>query len=61
VVDGRTVLCLGPDEWLVLGGREEDYPGAAAALDLSANRVVLELSGAAADVLSTGCSAIVSS
>ena len=25
-VDGKTVLWLGPDEWLVLGGREADYP-----------------------------------
>ena len=23
-VDGKTVLWLGPDEWLVLGGREAD-------------------------------------
>jgi sarcosine oxidase subunit gamma len=54
---GRTVLWLGPDEWLVLGGREEDYPDAAAAVDVSAARVVLELSGPrAADVLATGCS-----
>jgi sarcosine oxidase subunit gamma len=56
-VGGRTVLWLGPDEWLVLGGREEDYADAGAAVDVSANRVVLELSGsAAADVLATGCS-----
>ncbi len=53
----RTVLWLGPDEWLVLGGREEDYPGAAAVIDVSANRVVLELSGPeAAGVLASGCS-----
>jgi sarcosine oxidase subunit gamma len=57
VVDGRTVLWLGPDEWLVLGGREEDYPGSTAAVDVSANRVVLELSGAEAGrVVATGCS-----
>jgi sarcosine oxidase subunit gamma len=56
-VDGRTVLWLGPDEWLVLGGREADYPEAAAAVDVSANRVVLELAGdGAAEVLATGCS-----
>jgi sarcosine oxidase subunit gamma len=56
-VDGRTVLWLGPDEWLVLGGREHDYPAAAAAVDVSANRVVYELYGpGAADVLATGCS-----
>ena len=50
-------LWLGPDEWLVLGGREDDFPDADAAVDVSANRVVLELSGAdAADVLARGCS-----
>ena len=47
---------LGPDEWLVLGGRETDFPDAAAAVDVSANRVCLELSGpGAADVLARGC------
>jgi sarcosine oxidase subunit gamma len=54
VVDARTVLWLGPDEWLVLGGREEDYPDAAAAADVSANRVVFELAGPG-DALATGC------
>jgi sarcosine oxidase subunit gamma len=55
-LDGRTVLWLGPDEWLVLGGREEDYPDVAAAVDVSANRVVFELAGAgAAEVIATGC------
>ena len=50
------VLWLGPDEWLVLGGREEDFSGLPAAVDVSANRVCLELSGAgAAEVLSRGC------
>ena len=50
-------IWLGPDEWLVLGGREEDYPGAAAAVDVSANRVGFALSGpGAADVLAQGCS-----
>ena len=44
-VDGTTVLWLGPDEWLVLGGREEDFPDAAAAVDVSANRVVLRARG----------------
>jgi sarcosine oxidase, subunit gamma len=54
--DGKTVLWLGPDEWLVLGGRVEDYAQAAAAIDVSANRVVLELAGPeAAEVLSGGC------
>jgi len=49
-------LWLGPDEWLVLGGREQDYPDAWAAVDVSANRVCLELAGpAAADVLARGC------
>lgn len=51
------VLWLGPDEWLVLGGREEDYPEAAAAVDVSAARVCLELAGAdVEDVLARGCS-----
>jgi heterotetrameric sarcosine oxidase gamma subunit len=50
------VLWLGPDEWLVLGGREEDYPNAAAAVDVSANRVCFELSGDdVEDVLAQGC------
>ena len=54
---GGDVLWLGPDEWLVLGCREADFPEAAAAVDVSANRVVLELSGPdAADVLARGCS-----
>jgi sarcosine oxidase subunit gamma len=49
-------LWLGPDEWLVLGGREDDYPDAWAAVDVSANRVCLELAGeGAADVLARGC------
>jgi sarcosine oxidase subunit gamma len=57
VVDGRTVLWLGPDEWLVLGGCEEDYAGVSAAVDVSANRVLFVLSGeGAADVLAGGCS-----
>jgi heterotetrameric sarcosine oxidase gamma subunit len=37
-----TELWLGPDEWLVLGATEADYD---VACDVSANRVVLELSG----------------
>jgi len=49
-------IWLGPDEWLVLGGREEEHAGAAAAVDVSANRVCLELAGdGAADVLARGC------
>ena len=55
-VHGRTVLWLGPDEWLVLGGREEDYRGAAAAVDVSANRVVFELTGdGVPGLLAGGC------
>jgi sarcosine oxidase subunit gamma len=51
------VLWLGPDEWLVVGGREEDYPRAAAAVDVSANRICLELTGDdVEDVLAQGCS-----
>jgi len=54
---GRLVLWLGPDEWLVLDAREEDFPAAAAAVDVSANRVALEIAGPrAADVLARGCS-----
>jgi sarcosine oxidase subunit gamma len=56
-LEGRSVLWLGPDEWLVFGGTEADYPDAAAAVDVSANRVAFELSGAdARDVLAAGCS-----
>lgn len=51
------VLWLGPDEWLVLGGREAEYADAAAAVDVSAARVVLELAGDdAREVLAQGCS-----
>jgi heterotetrameric sarcosine oxidase gamma subunit len=47
---------LGPDEWLVLGGREQDHADQPAAVDVSANRTCLELSGeGAADVLARGC------
>ena len=50
------VLWLGPDEWLVLGRREEDFPNAAAAVDVSANRVCFELAGDdVEDVLAQGC------
>ena len=56
-MNGGTALWLGPDEWLVLGGTEEDYPRAAAVVDVSANRIVFELVGPdAADVLAQGCS-----
>jgi sarcosine oxidase, subunit gamma len=51
------VLWLGPDEWLVLGGRESDFPEAAAVCDVSANRMCFELAGGDVErVLSTGCS-----
>lgn len=62
---GIAVLWLGPDEYLVvadpdlpLAGRLQEALGAApgAAVDLSANRTTLELTGAnARDVLDTGC------
>ena len=53
----RLVFWLGPDEWLVLGATEDDFPDAAAAVDVSANRVAFELSGPdAAEVLAQGCS-----
>ena len=57
LVDGRLVLWLGPDEWLVLEGRENDFPDAAAAVDVSANRTAFALAGPdAAEVLARGCS-----
>jgi sarcosine oxidase subunit gamma len=57
IVDGRTVLWLGPDEWLVLGGQEMDYACGSAVVDVSANRVLFELAGeGAVDVLASGCS-----
>jgi sarcosine oxidase subunit gamma len=53
----RDVLWLGPDEWLVVGGREDDYPEAAAVVDVSANRVCFELTGDdVEEVLAQGCS-----
>src|SRR4051794_2416543 len=55
-VGGATVLWLGPDEWLVLGASEADFPAAAATVDVSANRVAFELGGEdAAAVLAQGC------
>lgn len=49
-------IWLGPDEWLVLGGREEDHPDAWAAVDVSANRVCLELEGEGVEeLLAHGC------
>ena len=51
------VLWLGPDEWLVVGGREDAYPDAAAAVDVSAARVCFELTGHDVDdVLAQSCS-----
>jgi sarcosine oxidase subunit gamma len=56
-LDGRLVLWLGPDEWLVIGGTEGDFPHAAASVDVSANRVAFALTGAdAPEVLAQGCS-----
>jgi sarcosine oxidase subunit gamma len=56
-VDGRTVLWLGPDEWLVLGGTEADFDDTAAAVDVSASRVAFELTGDdVPDVLARACS-----
>ena len=56
-VDARLVLWLGPDEWLVVGGTDADYADAAAAVDVSANRVAFELTGGDAhEVLAMGCS-----
>jgi len=56
-LDDRRVLWLGPDEWLVLDGVEADYREAAAAVDVSAERVAFRLSGPGAlEVLAQGCS-----
>ena len=57
----EVVLWLGPDQWLVFGTPEEqlraalgDTPGSV--VDVSANRVVFELSGPGArEVLEQGC------
>jgi sarcosine oxidase subunit gamma len=57
----EAVLWLGPDQWLVFGASEDQLrtalggtPGSV--VDVSANRVVYELSGPAArDVLEQGC------
>jgi sarcosine oxidase subunit gamma len=56
LVRGRPVVWLGPGEWLVLGGVEAELGAAAAAVDVSAGYVCLELSGAgAAELLAEGC------
>jgi sarcosine oxidase, subunit gamma len=50
---GRSVLWLGPSEWLVVDGDPVDLPGG---VDVSANRTTIELSGQhARDVLEKGC------
>jgi sarcosine oxidase, subunit gamma len=46
--DGRTVLWLGPDEFLVVapdGAAVPDLPGTRSVVDVGANRTTLELSG----------------
>ena len=49
----RSVLWLGPTEWLVVDGPPVDLPGG---VDVSANRTTIELSGDhARDVLEKGC------
>lgn len=49
----RSVLWLGPTEWLVIDGEPIDLPGG---VDVSANRTTIELSGPnARDVLEKGC------
>ena len=57
--NGRSALWLGPDEWLVVGESANALrlpEGAGSLVDLSANRVVLELRGPSArDVLAAGC------
>jgi len=49
----RSVLWLGPAEWLVVDGDPVELPGG---VDVSANRTTIELSGPhARDVLEKGC------
>ena len=66
LTDAYTVLWLGPDEWLVVSHKEPDgltrhlqdavADGPGSAVDVSANRTVLELSGPSArQVLEKGC------
>jgi sarcosine oxidase subunit gamma len=51
--DERSVLWLGPSEWLVVDGPPIDLPGG---VDVSANRTTIELSGPhARDILEKGC------
>ena len=50
--DGCAVLCLGPDEWLVLGA----WDGAGPVVDVGHRQVALLVSGAdAAELLGAGC------
>lgn len=49
----RSVLWLGPSEWLVIDGEPLDLPGG---VDVSANRTTIALSGPhARDILEKGC------
>ena len=49
----RSVLWLGPSEWLIVDGDPLDLPGG---VDVSANRTTLQLTGPhARDVLEKGC------
>jgi sarcosine oxidase, subunit gamma len=51
--DERSVLWLGPSEWLVVDGIPVNLPGG---VDVSANRTTIELSGQhARDILEKGC------
>jgi sarcosine oxidase subunit gamma len=58
---GRDVLWLGPDEWLVVGGRTDDLVVTLAGVhhslvDVTANRAVLELSSPdRLELLAAGC------
>ena len=55
----RRAVARAGREWLVLGGREEDYPGAAAVVDVSAKpgrAREAPLGPEAAGVLASGCS-----
>jgi len=56
LVGTHPVLWLGPDEWLVIGASEDDFPTAAAVVDVSANRACLEIRGSTAPgLLARGC------
>jgi sarcosine oxidase subunit gamma len=63
--DGRTVLCLGPDEWLVEAPETDrdallatlaDVAGPLSAVEVSDREITLALQGSAVlDLLATGC------